>query len=272
MNILITNDDGVHGAGLIWLARALCKDHHVTVVAPDRERSGMSHALTLDRPLQVREEAILDGVKAFAVDGTPVDCVRLGLGALCDEPADLLLAGINHGGNLGGDISYSGTVHAALEGSVCGVPSVALSVRMWHGAKPAERDRTFQLAAHYSAQFVGHVDLLALDGFIYNVNFPHDLTAEPPEIKVCPQGESAYETVYSRQDNAFGRSFYWIGANPAEGEYNREHRTDVYWAGMGYATLTPLRWNLTALDKMEETTSWLSNVVLRGMDSEAQGL
>lgn len=264
MNILITNDDGVHGMGLTHLARELGREHSLTIVAPDRERSGMSHALTLDQPLLAkRVEGAPDGVRMFAVSGTPVDCVRLGLGTLCEDPVDLVIAGINNGGNLGGDISYSGTVHAALEGCVCGVPSIALSLRVPPLPQPiGEMGRAFAAAARCSRQIVDQLALRDLNGVIYNINFPLDIASMPPRIMVCPQGESAYDTVYHEHQDSFGRTFYWVGATPARSTYNEEHKTDVYWSALGYATLTPLRWNLTASDRLEQAGRLAANVEL----------
>lgn len=269
MDILITNDDGVHAAGLIALAQALKDKHNLTIVAPDCERSGMSHALTLHRPLTVNEvyREDLEGVRIYSVNGTPVDCVHVGLDALVHD-VDLLIAGINNGGNLGGDVAYSGTVHAALEGCVCGVPSIALSQRMSPGTRPEDKQTAFVRAAAYSAQIVDQLALRALDEIIYNINFPRtspEDAARIPAVKVCEQGVSPYSTEFRKQDDPFGRTYYWVYATDNTSDYNLVHKTDVYWSDLGFATVTPMRWNFTAADRMSTTADFFDNVSLHGL-------
>ena len=193
MHILLTNDDGVHAPGILKLAAALSRRHTVTVVAPDRERSAASHSLTLDRPLTVREvtREEVPGLTLYAVNGTPVDCVRIGLGPLSGTPFDLVVAGINNGANLGTDISYSGTVHAALEGAVCGVPAVAFSLCVAPGDQGADRAGRFDQAASMAAVIVEGAPLSLMGSrWIMNVNFPWELRAQGPCIRVCEQGIS----------------------------------------------------------------------------------
>lgn len=274
MNILITNDDGVQAAGLIELARVLKDKHNLTIVAPDSERSGMSHALTLHRPLTVNETYRdgLEGVRMYSVNGTPVDCVHVGLDALTDGMVDLLIAGINNGANLGGDVAYSGTVHAALEGCAYGTPSIALSQRMRPGLKPEEKQTAFVHAAAYSAQIIDQLALRALDQIMYNVNFPTVSSEDSeriPEIKVCAQGVSPYSTEFRKQDDPFGRTYYWIYATDNANDYNEVHKTDVYWSNLGYATVTPMRWNLTATDRMSTTADFFDNISLHGLGEVA---
>lgn len=250
MHILLTNDDGVHAEGILALAAALAEDHQVTVVAPDRERSAASHSLTLDRPLTVKTVE-KEGLpcRMYAVNGTPVDCIRIGAGPLAQAPVDLVVAGINNGANLGTDISYSGTVHAAMEGAVCGYPSVAFSLRIAPGDQKHSRRGRFDSAARMAAAFVANLDGPLLAGTpVYNVNFP--AADVPAGMKICVQGLSVYDTVFQQQNDPFGRTFYWVCAVKNESDYNAVHRTDVFWSDQGFITLTPLDWNATMRTEM----------------------
>lgn len=262
MHILITNDDGVHAPGILSLAAALRRRHQVTVVAPDRERSAASHALTLSHPLTVKEvtRGEVPGLTLYSVNGTPVDCVRIGLGPLTDVPVDLVAAGINNGSNLGADISYSGTVHAALEGAVCGVPSMAFSLRVAPGDQKTDLEGRFDAAAARAAALVDCLPLgLLREGCIYNVNFPARGSAQAP-LRVCGQGISVYDTVFQTQDDPFGRKFYWVCAVRNETDYNEQHRTDVYWSDQGFTTVTPLVWNATSGPVSEKLEQALADV------------
>lgn len=246
MHILLTNDDGIHAPGLRKLAAALAAEHHITVVAPDRERSAASHSLTLDRPLTVKsiEAENMGNCRMYAVNGTPVDCVRLGVDPLAPEPIDLVVAGINNGANLGTDISYSGTVHAAMEGAVCGFPSVAFSLRIAPADQKHSAAGRFEEAARLAARFVSNLPQNLLEGTpVLNVNFPADIPCAG--VKICPQGQSMYDTVFQQQDDPFGRTFYWVCAVKRPTDYNDRYRTDVYWSDRSYITITPLDWNAT---------------------------
>lgn len=262
MQILITNDDGVYAPGIRALAAALQPAHAVTIVAPDRERSAASHSLTLDRPLSVKEVALngLESSKVYAVNGTPVDCVRLGVSVLAPE-TQLLLSGINNGANLGGDISYSGTVHAALEGAVCGLPAMALSLRIPPDRQKRSDPEEFVAAAELAAQLLKQLPELPPQNLIYNINFPASkLRAGHHCLKVCPQGESVYDSVFQRNDDPFGREYYWICAVANETDYNEKNQTDVFWSDRNFVTLTPLRWNMTAYDDLVQTEETLRAV------------
>lgn len=265
MHIMLTNDDGVYAPGLLALARALSRRHTLTIVAPDRERSATSHSMTLDRPLSAKAvELEIPNATAFAVNGTPVDCVHLGIGPLADRTPDLLVSGINNGFNLGGDISYSGTVHAALEGASYGVRSVALSLGVRPADQKSEAQSRFAGAAKLSSQIIDALPLRSLDRHVLNINFPFVLSdPENPQIRVCPQGVSMYETAYRRMDDPFGKEFYWVFASEGDGAYNEKHKTDVFWASQGYVTVTPLLWNATDRAGIEDTTAAFAELALK---------
>lgn len=260
MQIVLVNDDGVHAGGIRALARALSAEHEVIVIAPDRERSATSHSITLDRPVTIREVHLddLPNVRCYAINGTPVDCVHVA-GALTNVHPDLLISGINNGANLGGDVSYSGTVHAALEASISGFPALALSQRIAPHEQRVDAMERFAGAAEMVAELVDSISLSALDGIIYNINFPANVQECPRNMVVCPQGISVYSSVFQKQSDPFGREVYWLYAVENSGEYNNIHKTDVYWSNQGYVTCTPMTWNATAFSSMEKTVRAFSD-------------
>lgn len=261
---MIVNDDGVHAGGIVALASALSKHHAVTVIAPDRERSATSHSITLDRPITIRQvfREELPDVTFYSINGTPVDCVHIA-GAIPDLSPDLIVSGINNGANLGGDVSYSGTVHAALEAAVYGIPAVALSLRVAPHEQRTDQVVRYAQAAQLSAEIIRSISLKRLEGIIYNINFPTDLDQCPSEIRVCPQGVSVYSSVFQKQTDPFGREVYWLYAVENGTDYNEMHKTDVYWSNKGYVTCTPMTWNATAFDRIEAARDLLSTLRLR---------
>ena len=245
MNILITNDDGIHAQGIRALAKAMADTgHHVTVIAPDREKSACAHALTMDMPLPVKEMDGL-GTPAYAVSGTPADCVKIGLAHLLEERVDLVLSGINIGANLGSDIVYSGTVNAALEANMLGIPAIAFSQAL-HRKPDEDGSAYFKSAAELSAQLVQAFEIKNLENYIYNVNFPAVPRTGVKGLKFCEQGISAYDDAYDKRIDPFGREYFWISGHMIEDEYNEAHETDVKRNREGYITVTPLKWNQTA--------------------------
>lgn len=262
MNILITNDDGIHAQGIIALANAVAKKgHNVTVVAPDREKSACSHSFTIDVPLTAKETAGYPCACAYAVSGTPADCVKIGMMQLIKDKIDLVLSGINMGANVGADIAYSGTVGAALEANMMGIPAIAFSQAL---EKRSETDHTEQLAAaaELAAQFVERLDFQEQTDFIYNINFPDTKKDMIKGIKCCPQGVNAYETAYEKRVDPFGRNYYWLCGQRIEHEHNEAFKTDVKWVGEGYITITPLKWNQTDEKTMESIKCKMEDVKL----------
>jgi 5'-nucleotidase len=235
--ILLSNDDGIHAPGLKVLekaARRLSRD--VWVVAPETEQSGASHSLTLQRPLRIRKLA----PRRFAVDGTPTDCVLLAINhILADHKPDLVLSGINRGGNLGEDVTYSGTVAAAMEATLLGVPAMALSL-------VADSEASARWATA-SAHFAKLVRGLAATGWpenvFINVNFPDVLVSRVSGIAVTHQGRRKLgDELVERQDPR-GRSYYWVGAMRTEDAGKRG--TDLAAVNAGAISVTPLYMNLT---------------------------
>ncbi|MDL2237778.1 5'/3'-nucleotidase SurE [Christensenellaceae bacterium OttesenSCG-928-K19] len=265
MNIVLTNDDGIHALGIMTLAKRLSREHNVVVVAPESERSACSHSITLGQPLSVKEVHVsdYDGIEAYSVNGTPADCVKLATSALLEDKIDLVLSGINLGANLGTDIAYSGTVNAALEGAICGYPAVALSQRIDSPAAASSLREMFEQSAELTAQMIGQIDYTLLEDCIYNINFPAVEKEEIKGVKVCGQGISSYNSEFQKQNDPFGREFYWLCAVDNNSGYNEKNQTDVWWSKQNYITLTPLAWNDTCLPVLERAKCKSEDIKLR---------
>jgi 5'-nucleotidase len=237
--ILVTNDDGIHAAGIAALAEALAELGEVWTIAPEREQSACGHALTLHRPLR----AVPMGERRFAVNGTPSDCVNMAvLGFLPERPA-LVVSGINHGGNLGDDVTYSGTVSAAMEATLLGVPAVAVS--LLDGGDFAEAGAIARLIA--MRVLVDGVDRKTL----INVNVP---SQKPRGIRITRLGHRVYDGKIVEQTDPRGRTHYWIGGGaPAWEELDD---TDMGAIHDGYVAVTPVHLDLTNHAAVARLGSW----------------
>jgi 5'-nucleotidase len=246
--ILLSNDDGIDAPGLKVLervARSLSKD--VWIVAPEREQSGASHSLTLRTPLRIRKI----GPKRFAVDGTPTDCALLAINNIMrDKPPTLLLSGINWGGNMGEDMTYSGTVAVAMEGTLLGVPSIAFSLATANGAKP--------IWDACAAHLPDVIRKLAAQRWpantLMNVNVPNLAPDEILGTKAVAQGQRKLGGNIVESKDPRGRPYYWIGPNRDEDA--SAQGTDIWAVSQGYIAVTPAFMNLThraALAELGET-------------------
>lgn len=245
MHIMVTNDDGIHAAGILALAAALGELGEVTVVAPDRERSAAGHSLTLHSPLRVFE--LRAGF--YAVDGTPTDCVNMGIHALLPFRPDLVVSGINHGPNLGDDITYSGTVAAAMEATLMGIPAMAVSLATH------EPSSHFPAAAAVAVRVARQVmaNGLPADTFL-NVNIP-DCSPEamnPP--LVTRQGTRSFVGKIVDKTDPRGRKYYWIGSE--EPDFNDYEGTDFYAINRKHVSITPLHMDLTNYESMKVLAGW----------------
>lgn len=243
MLILVTNDDGIHSAGLQALADRLQAFGRVAVVAPDRERSAIGHALTLHAPLRAEQVA----AQRWAVSGTPTDAVILAIQALLQEKPDLVISGINKGGNLGDDLTYSGTVAAAMEATLMGVPAMAVSL-----CGPHFKYADFAAAAEFTVQLAASVleHGLPADTFI-NVNVPNTI---PLGIRLTRQGKRIYSDAVVVNRDPRGRSYYWVGTG-ALGFQDLEG-SDFHAINQGYVSVTPLHLDLTNYAAMERLRQW----------------
>ncbi len=243
--ILVTNDDGIQSQGIIILAQALREVGDIVVLAPDREKSATAHSLTLHRPLRV------DKIKKnfFAVDGTPADCVHLAVHGVLSEPPQLVVSGINKGPNLGNDITYSGTVSAAFEGTLLGIPSIAVSLASRTHFK-------FHTAARFAAKVARYVMRKGLpkDTFL-NINVPNLDEKEIKSYKITRQGRyhvhgnQAVEKVDPR-----GRKYYWIGGGTMV--FDEGGETDHDAVSNGYISITPLHIDLTSYASIQKLKKW----------------
>lgn len=241
--ILITNDDGIHSQGLIKLEEALKAVGDVYVVAPSSEMSGASHSLTLARPLRIRQV----DERHWSVDGTPTDCVTLALNKILPESErpDICASGINHGGNLGDDASYSGTVAGALEATILGVPSIAFSL-------VAREQFDFTHAANFALTAVQKVLFEGLpEGTLLNVNLPPGPICG---VKVTRQGIKNARPVISEHIDPRGKPYFWIGeeyfnTNSADG-------TDYHALELGYVSVTPLKSDMTDHGALAAIEKW----------------
>jgi 5'-nucleotidase len=241
--ILITNDDGIHSAGLQALADELQNIGRIAIAAPDRERSAIGHALTLHSPLRA-EEIMPD---RWAISGTPTDAVSLGIQGLLKEKPDIVVSGINKGGNMGDDLTYSGTVAAAMEATLMGVPAMAVS----YAGNTFQYD-DFADAAKVSGRLVKTIleHGLPADTFL-NVNVPE---SSPKGIRVTRQGKRIYDDAVIQNLDPRGRTYYWIGA----GELDFQHLdgTDFHAVHNGYVSVTPLHLDLTNYKALDRLRQW----------------
>lgn len=237
MDILLTNDDGIHAHGLRALYAALIKaGHTVHVVAPMTEQSAVGHAVTLSLPLRIKT-INENGFSGIGVLGTPVDCVKLAIGNLLPSPPHVVLSGINFGANVGVDILYSGTVSAATEGALAGFPSIAVSVDDF-----SPGDLTHQ--AEYAAKLIEEPFLTDLPvRCVLNVNFPSRPMGETKGVRICPQTDAVYSDWYDERKDPRGGKYYWLcGQIPPEMVAGD---TDRGLLSRGYITVTPLRFDFT---------------------------
>ncbi len=237
--ILLSNDDGIHSEGLISLYETLSKEFEVVVVAPDRERSAISRALTLFRPIRAMEIK-----KNFiSVDGTPTDCVNLAVNKLFKGKIRMVVSGINKGGNLGEDITYSGTVSAAMEGLLLGVPSIAVSL-------VARENFIFETPCQIALKIVKKVLKLGLPfDTLLNINVPNILLSELKGMKVTRMGKKRYSDDIVEKKDPRGRKYYWLAAE--EVGFERFGNSDIEAVRDGYASITPIHLDLTNYAAME---------------------
>lgn len=245
MRILLSNDDGYQSPGLLVLAQSLAQFGTVNIVAPDRDRSGASNSLTLTTPL--RAHALGNG--HYYVEGTPTDCVHLAITGLLDREPDLVVAGINHGPNLGDDVLYSGTVAAATEGRFLGLPAIAVSVA-------SHEPKYLETAAQVVAKLVANLDADALGSkLILNVNVPDLPYNQLAGMQATRLGHRHKAEPVTPASDPRGRTVYWVG--PAGSEADAGPGTDFYALRHGFVSVTPLQVDLTRHALLEPLAEWL---------------
>lgn len=274
MKLLISNDDGIFSLGIRTLANTLAAaGHQITVVAPDQERSATGHGLTLHQPIRAnRVEAGFDqSIDAWSCSGTPSDCVKLALGALLDSPPEMVLSGINHGSNLGTDVLYSGTVSAAMEGVIEGIPGIAFSLTSFSS-------QNFQSAADFAQTLLQSLDKTPLPHLmLLNVNVPAVPQSEIAGVAMTRQGVRRYVDQFEKRVDPRGKTYYWLAGELLEDVDQTElaaaeqakleaigagmswlHRipTDVEAIRQNYITITPLQYNLTCASGLWNLQDW----------------
>lgn len=238
--ILVTNDDGFFSRGIQILAESLKELGQVYIVAPDRDRSSVSHALTMHRPLRVD----LIRENCYSVNGTPTDCIVVAVEKILPREPDLIVSGINKGANLGEDITYSGTVSAAIEGTILCVPSFAISL-------VGERPFKYETASHYALKIARYILQRALpQDTLLNVNVPNKPLQEIKGIKITKQGKRSYENSIHEIFSPWGEKQYWIGGGVVS--WQKMEGTDIQAIMEGYVSVTPLHIDLTNYSALEK--------------------
>jgi 5'-nucleotidase len=246
MHILLSNDDGYFAPGLAALAETLSAFARITVVAPERDRSGASNSLTLDRPLSVRRAQ--NGF--FYVNGTPTDCVHLAVTGLLDEMPDIVISGVNHGANMGDDTIYSGTVAAATEGFLLGIPSLAVSLVATGGDN-------FKTAARVAAELAQRLHDSPLDQpVLINVNVPDVVYEKLAGLQVTRLGKRHKAEAVVKANTPRGETVYWVGAAGAAADAGEG--TDFHATARGAVSLTPLQMDLTQVAQLPALRKWLA--------------
>lgn len=250
MKLLISNDDGVHAEGIYILAKELEKEHEVIIAAPDDQRSACGHSITLTRPLVIKQIE-LKGLKskAYSIDGTPADCIRVAVDKLVDGGVDMVVSGINKGVNLGTDVIYSGTVSAAIEAAIYKIPSIAISSEF------RGKEENYELAAKTVLDILRRVETKTIkDDMVLNINIPLGAEADIKGIKVCKIGSRTYNNCFIEKKDEQGNLSYEIIGTVND---NYDADTDVDYFKQGYITLTPLHYDLTNFRILNEVEKWI---------------
>lgn len=243
--ILLSNDDGINSEGLRSLMESLNPLGEVVAVAPEREQSASSHALTMHRPLRLRQV----GPNLFSVDGTPTDCILLAIHKVLGERRpDLVVSGINKGGNLGDDVLYSGTVSAAMEGARMGIPSFSVSL-------VARKDFRFDVACGFSKELASRIlERKPKTPILLNVNVPNTDRDNVKGVRITRQGKRVYNGVVVEKTDPRGRKYYWIGGE--EPGYQQIRESDIEAVMDGWISVTPLRLDLTDEEALISLRQW----------------
>jgi 5'-nucleotidase len=248
LQILLTNDDGIYAPGLAAMERELCKIGDVCVVAPATEQSGVGHSITFLSPLVAKEVFEGERRRGWAVEGSPADCVKIGVFEFCSRRPDLVVSGINGGLNAGINVLYSGTVAAAIEGAFFGITSIAVSLEYDEHAQ-------FDTAARMARGVIEQI--LAQDGAqqqLFNLNFPTSAMTEPRGLRIVPMGVARYGEHFIRRQDPRGRTYYWATSDPPPKP--GDSQTDLTALANGYVTLTALDFDLTKKSTLREMEKW----------------
>jgi len=258
MNILVTNDDGIHSPGLAALAAAFRTLGEVTVVAPDTEQSAVGHSITISHPLRINEVTKGDEVFGFAVNGTPADCVKIALGTIMKERADLVVSGINTGLNTGTHVIYSGTVSGAMEGAILGVPALAVSVEV---ERHARQNNLPHAIFSFPAEFSVHIAKMVMERglphqTLLNINFPACPKTDIKGITITRQGQSVFKDRFHKRIDPRENVYYWLAGDIEEIALEGGDSLDYVAVKKGYISITPLSTDLTNHHYIEQLKGW----------------
>jgi 5'-nucleotidase len=255
--VLVTNDDGVNAPGLMAVKEELDTFARVAVYAPDRNWSAAGRTRTFHKPLRASEVRLLDGSLGYVTSGTPSDCISLALLGLLEERPRLIVSGINPGLNLGQDVTYSGTVAAAMEGARDGIPSMAISADV--GTEGEEADHSPYASA---AKIAGELASFLLEkdplpaGIILNVNVPRSPSSFSPKISLTRLGGKAYSNYLVKGEDPRGRNYYWISGDPLTEFSPEEEGTDIWAVANGYVSITPIHLDMTEYSLLDKFRKW----------------
>ena len=247
--ILITNDDGYNSKGIKALINAVKNLGKILIVAPDSPQSGMGHAISVNKPIRCYKTNFFDSVEAYCCTGTPVDCIKMGLYLLKEKKPDLILSGINHGSNVSTNILYSGTMSAAVEGALSGIPSVGYSLTDY------SEDADFQ----YSEKIVQIISKKVIKeglkkGTCLNVNIPNVKENQIKGIKVCRQGRAFWDDTFDHRKDPLGKDYYWLTGSFSSKEQAID--TDINYLENNYVTIVPTQFDMTCHDSVDELKKW----------------
>ena len=252
-HILVTNDDGIDSPGLLALKQALTAVGQVSVIAPDHNWSAAGHSKTMHKPLRINKVHLADGDHAYSTDGAPSDCVAIAILGFLQQPIDLVVSGVNSGSNMGDDITYSGTVAAAMEGIIWGVPAIAVSLDHYVPEEPEANN--FALAAKAAAQVAARVLAEAWPAdTLLNINAPNRDEKEVTGFEITSLGRRGYQDELIVRTDPFGRHYYWIGGGKATGV--NEPGTDIHALAQGKISVTPIHLDLTNHAAIAKLTAW----------------
>ena len=243
MRILLTNDDGIYARGLAALYEELSQEADCLIVAPEIEQSAVGHAITISRPLMIRSATKNGRFLGCAVCGTPADCVKIGIRELSDKPVDLVVSGVNRGANAGINVIYSGTVSAATEAAIMGVPAIAVSL-------DSHKDADYMFAAKFAGEMARLLtNNQQLRNIAVNVNVPNLPESEIKGVVVVRQGKGNLIESFEKRVDPRDNTYYWISGESQVGKEAKD--TDVGALAAGYITLTPLQYDLTRYDLLD---------------------
>ena len=245
--ILVTNDDGITAKGIDSLQKTMRQFGDVVVIAPDSPQSGMGHAITIGEPLRLHKGSFFSGIDAYSCSGTPVDCVKLGIYEVLHRKPDLIVSGINHGANTATNVLYSGTMSAAVEGAMEGIPSIGFSLCSFDN--DANFDNAMKIVEKVTAQVLENG---MPEGVCLNVNIPDSDTVEG--VKVCRQAHAFWEDSFDKRLDPFKQPYYWLTGDFVE--QNQADDTDLYWINKRFATVVPTQFDMTAYKAMNTLEKW----------------